>query len=115
MAVRNLRGMEEVSSESPTSPMRADATGPLDQQSRPMPFISDSNGQYSGAPNGGVDQDGESVDESDTLGKVQVALKRSSDGGNTLDLSRRGIQQIGPAAVEVFRKGVGHDDKGVWR
>ena len=47
--------------------------------------------------------------------KIQAALEKSSDGGDTLDLSRRGIDGIGPEAVEVFRKGVGTDSKGVWR
>ena len=47
--------------------------------------------------------------------QIKEALEQSNDDGNTLDLSRRGIQRIDDQAVEMFRKGVGQDSKGVWR
>ena len=53
--------------------------------------------------------------EEQTVRRIREALEQSPDRGDTLDLSRRGIESIGPQAVEVFRKGVGKDQKGVWR
>ena len=50
-----------------------------------------------------------------TMRRIHEALGRSGDEGDTLDLSRRGIEVIGVDAVEIFRKGVGKDHKGVWR
>lgn len=47
--------------------------------------------------------------------RIHEALGQSGDEGDTLDLSRRGIEVIGVDAVEIFRKGVGKDHKGVWR
>jgi len=49
------------------------------------------------------------------LKRIDEALEKSTDKGDTLDLSRRGITNIGPDAVERFAKGVGADMKGVWR
>lgn len=116
MAVRNLRGVEENTLESPTSPMRYMANGSSSHPyPRPSHSTTDLNGQYPDTQPVENMQDEEEEDESDTLEKIYIALNKSNDEGNTLDLSRRGIQQIGPAAVEVFRKGVGQDGKGVWR
>ena len=50
-----------------------------------------------------------------TMQRIHEALERSGDEGDTLDLSRRGIEEIDAEAVEMFRKGVGSDYKGVWR
>ena len=50
-----------------------------------------------------------------TMKRIHEAIERSDDEGDTLDLSKRGIKGIGVDAVEVFRKGVGKDHKGVWR
>jgi hypothetical protein len=47
--------------------------------------------------------------------RIREALDRSGDEGDTLDLSRRGIEGIGAEAVEMLRKGVGKESKGVWR
>lgn len=49
------------------------------------------------------------------LRRIYEALGKSNDEGDTLDLSRRGIERIGEDAVEMFRRGVGKDRKGVWR
>lgn len=49
------------------------------------------------------------------MSRIFNALERSPDEGDTLDLSRKGIDVIGHDAVEMFRKGVGKDQKGVWR
>jgi len=49
------------------------------------------------------------------LRRIYEALGKSNDEGDTLDLSRRGIERIGDDAVEMFRRGVGKDKKGVWR
>lgn len=57
----------------------------------------------------------ESAGEEQTLRRIGEALEKSTDNGDTLDLSRRGITNIGPEAVERFAKGVGADLKGVWR
>lgn len=57
----------------------------------------------------------EPAGEEQTLRRIGEALDKSSDKGDTLDLSRRGITNIGPEAVERFAKGVGADLKGVWR
>ena len=65
-----------------------------------------------------IDDSGEEEDEDDddaTLAHIREALENSNDEGDTLDLSRRGIQEIGEEAVEMFRRGVGKDRKGVWR
>lgn len=51
----------------------------------------------------------------DLIMGIQEALSKSTDEGNTLDLSRRGIKRIGEEAVEMFRQGVGKEKKGVWR
>jgi hypothetical protein len=53
--------------------------------------------------------------EENTLRRIHEALEKSNDAGDTLDLSRRGIDGIGHEAVEMFRKGVGKDSRGVWR
>lgn len=53
--------------------------------------------------------------EIDLIMRIQEALKKSADEGNTLDLSRRGIKRIGEEAVQMFHRGVGKDGKGVWR
>lgn len=51
----------------------------------------------------------------DLLRRIQDALQKSSDEGDTLDLSRRGIRKIGEEATEMFRTGVGKEKRGVWR
>jgi hypothetical protein len=51
----------------------------------------------------------------DTVQLIGRALSNSGDEGDTLDLSRLGIESIGDDEVELFRKGVGRDRKGVWR
>ncbi|ORY28256.1 RAM signaling pathway protein-domain-containing protein [Naematelia encephala] len=58
---------------------------------------------------------GETERDDHTLRRVQEALAKSHDEGDTLDLSRRRIEGIGEAAVNMFEKGVGKDKKGVWR
>jgi hypothetical protein len=55
------------------------------------------------------------MDEEMTMKRIREAAERSNDEGDTLDLSRRGIDRIGPGAVDMFRKGVGKEGKGVWR
>ncbi len=50
-----------------------------------------------------------------TMKLIHDALDRSRDEGDTLDLSRQKVEGIGADAVEMFRKGVGKDHKGVWR
>lgn len=57
----------------------------------------------------------EEGDDMDLIMRIQEALSKSTDEGNTLDLSRRGIKRIGEEAVEMFRQGVGKEKKGVWR
>lgn len=112
MAVRNLRGGVGDQAPSPTSPIH-DLSGNSD-----FSFRGGGNGvagQFADANRSEVMIDDEEGDEADTLEKLKMALRKSNDSGNTLDLSRRGMRQIGPKAVEVFRKGVGQDQKGVWR
>lgn len=113
MAVRNLRGM--ASDDDPESPIASaqDMGGPSNPsfaRSR-----SETIGQFSDAQHAEMLLDDEDGEEADTLGKLRAALEKSKDGGNTLDVSRRGLQQIGPLAVEIFRKGVGSEHRGVWR
>ena len=62
----------------------------------------------------GLERSDESVYPA-TVQRIHEALARSGDGGDTLDLSRRAIGGIGVDAVELLRKGVGKDHKGVWR
>lgn len=50
-----------------------------------------------------------------TMQRIMRALERSPDEGDTLDLSRKGIDNIGDEEVEMFKSGVGKDLKGVWR
>lgn len=116
MAVRNLRGLRESAEDSPTSPVREFGGSGDHSFVRSMSVGTDATlGQFSDTQPQEVMAEEEEGDETYTLDKIRHALKKSNDGGNTLDLSRRGIQQIGPAAVEVFRKGVGQDRKGVYR
>lgn len=49
------------------------------------------------------------------LTRIQKALEHSTDEGDTLDLSRQGVDKIGEEDVDMFRRGVGKDKKGVWR
>ncbi|KAL7424160.1 RAM signaling network component [Cryptotrichosporon argae] len=46
---------------------------------------------------------------------IQKALAASPDHGETLDLSRNKLEVIGDVEVEMFRRGMGKDSKGVWR
>ena len=58
------------------------------------------------------------VSEEDTLDKIHEILRecqKRGDTGDTLDLSRKGIKRIGPQAVELFKRGVGKEMRGVWR
>ena len=63
----------------------------------------------------------DAIEEVDPLGLTlrriyeALAQDRSKDQGDTLDLSRAGIEGIGEDAVEMFRRGVGKDQRGVWR
>jgi hypothetical protein len=50
-----------------------------------------------------------------TMNRIMRALERSPDEGDTLDLSRKGIDTIGDEEVEMFKQGVGKELKGVWR
>jgi hypothetical protein len=50
-----------------------------------------------------------------TMQRIIRALEKSPDEGDTLDLSRKGIDNIGDEEVEMFKSGVGKDLKGVWR
>lgn len=50
-----------------------------------------------------------------TMQRIMRALEKSPDEGDTLDLSRKGIDNIGDEEVEMFKQGVGKDMKGVWR
>lgn len=50
-----------------------------------------------------------------TMQRIMRALEKSPDEGDTLDLSRKGIDNIGDEDVEMFKQGVGKDMKGVWR
>jgi hypothetical protein len=50
-----------------------------------------------------------------TMQRIMRALEKSPDEGDTLDLSRKGIDSIGDEEVEMFKQGVGKDLKGVWR
>ena len=50
-----------------------------------------------------------------TMQRIMRALEKSPDEGDTLDLSRKGIDNIGDEEVEMFKQGVGKDLKGVWR
>jgi hypothetical protein len=50
-----------------------------------------------------------------TMQRIMRALEKSPDEGDTLDLSRKGIDNIGDEEVEMFKSGVGKDLKGVWR
>lgn len=47
--------------------------------------------------------------------RVFDALEKSSDEGDTLDLSRQRIDRLDVEEVEMLRTGVGKDQKGVWR
>jgi hypothetical protein len=50
-----------------------------------------------------------------TMQRIMRALEKSPDEGDTLDLSRKGIDSIGDEDVAMFKQGVGKDMKGVWR
>jgi hypothetical protein len=50
-----------------------------------------------------------------TMQRIMRALEKSPDEGDTLDLSRKGIDNIGDEDVVMFKQGVGKDMKGVWR
>lgn len=63
---------------------------------------------------GSQDTPGPSASTS-AVSKIKKALERSPDHGDTLDLSRRGIERIHEDEVEMFRAGVGTDQQGVWR
>ncbi|KAK4684557.1 hypothetical protein P7C73_g5616, partial [Tremellales sp. Uapishka_1] len=52
---------------------------------------------------------------STTVQIIGQALEKSEDKGETLDMSRQAVGSIGEDAVEMFRRGVGKDKKGVWR
>ena len=62
-----------------------------------------------------TEQEEEEAQEEEVLRRIDEALQRSRDSGDTLDLSRKGISNIGPLAVQRFRRGVGQENKGVWR
>lgn len=46
---------------------------------------------------------------------IMTELAKSKDHGDTLDLSRKGIERIGEDDVQILRYGVGKGGKGVWR
>jgi hypothetical protein len=50
-----------------------------------------------------------------TMKRLQDALDKSADEGDTLDLSRRQIEAIGDEAVKLFSRIAGKENLGVWR
>jgi hypothetical protein len=46
---------------------------------------------------------------------ILEAVVESSDKGDTLDLSRKNIDAIADEDVEMLRRGVGTNKRGVWR
>jgi len=100
MAVNGLRG-------NPIS------TSPVDEQDD---GVEDDEEARGGSTSGELQRKGEN-DAADDLAirRIYEALGKSNDQGDTLDLSRRGIERIGEDAVEMFRRGVGKERKGVWR
>lgn len=114
LAVRNLRGDLD-------SPIRAHPLREMvvdeeeermqspDYRGTPTPPREQDTPSRSGTSMGGG---GQGVS---TMSRIFQALDGSPDEGDTLDLSRKDIEEIGHDAVEMFRKGVGKDQKGVWR
>jgi hypothetical protein len=116
-AVRGLRG--DVSGTlSPASPNPADASD-LSLSFAPEGYIEHEKEVLSFARGNGDEDVGYMVEEMDeeeeVMERVRHALRKSGDNGDTLDLSRKSIENIGPQAVEAFRSGVGRDNRGVWR
>lgn len=115
LAVRNLRGdmdspvkvshplremvLDEEEGERRVSP--DDSTLPRERSNTPSRMGGSGTGSGSGSGS--------------TMSGIFKALEKSPDEGDTLDLSRKAIDGIGDAEVEMFRKGVGKDQKGVWR
>lgn len=99
LAVSGLRGMIQSPSQSP-------AHGGINGSNTNLPLRSPSRSVFVVA---------EGSTEENMLRRIHEALEKSNDAGDTLDLSRRGIDGIGHEAVEMFRKGVGKDSRGVWR
>lgn len=114
LAVRNLRG--DLDSPIRTHPLREMVVDEEEDERMQSP-------EYGGTPprdragtpsRGDTSMNGGGVGTS-TMSTIFRALERSPDEGDTLDLSRKDIDGIGHDAVEMFRKGVGKDQKGVWR
>lgn len=59
------------------------------------------------------EQEGDKAER--VIEQIKGAAKESGDGGDTLDLSRLGVEVLSFEAVEVLRKGIGKDKQGVWR
>lgn len=117
MAVNGLRAALDDST--PVSPLRSKspvrsraqaAPSVAASQPTPLPPTSSSTADHASSRSIGMSQT-----EEHTLKRIREALDRSTDEGDTLDLSRRGIEGIGPEAVVIFNQGVGKDRKGVWR
>jgi hypothetical protein len=130
-AVRGLRGDQTPMraktpplyshEQSPMSELSFAPEGYLEGEKDIVSFTGAGTGTVAGARQGhlaaATDQetDGEELAEEEVLGRIASALARSTDSGDTLDLSRKGITAIGPLAVQQFRRGVGKENKGVWR
>lgn len=116
MAVKGLRsGMNE---STPVSPRRA--ASPHLYGGQQLPYDEEDTGEAgsnAAAGPSGSRHTGLSLSQTEehTLKRIREALDRSADEGDTLDLSRRGIEGIGAEAVVIFDQGVGKDRKGVWR
>lgn len=118
-AVRGLRGDQTpvrartppLYDHSPMGELSFSPEGYLDGEKEVVSFSAGSQARY--AENS--EPESEEGAEDEVLGRIRDALARSSDHGDTLDLSRKGISAIGPLAVQQFRRGVGKEGKGVWR
>lgn len=115
LAVRNLRG--DLDSPIRTHPLREMVVDEEEDERKMQSPEHDINRhrEREGTPSRGDTSMNGSGAGASTMSRIFNALERSPDEGDTLDLSRKGIDGIGDDAVEMFRKGVGKDQKGVWR
>lgn len=115
LAVRNLRGDLDspIKSHHPLREMVVDEEE--DERMQSPDYGDTPPGEREDTPSRSGTALGGSGAGSSTMSSIFSALERSPDEGDTLDLSRKGIDGIGHDAVEMFRKGVGKDQKGVWR
>lgn len=119
LAVRNLRGdLGDLDSPvKPSHPLREMVVDEEEEERRVSPDFGTPPREGSSTPNrlGGSGTGSGGAGGASTMSSIFKALEKSPDEGDTLDLSRKAIDGIGDAEVEMFRKGVGKEQKGVWR